>query len=205
MQTVSYRLTIADLVDARSYAYNSLPFVRVVRLAPFIVTVGCLLLGAYRVILQGDRGGMAGLALWFLLGLALIAWRYIGDHWLLASSARKQLTRSKGLQDEIAVSWDPGRITFDTSHGQSRWPWTDLYRWQESSGGLLIWQGAGTYFYLPKRVLAEDQVVQIRASLTGALGKPGKRRKGPTPGPAQAGAPGPGPAPPGPSARPPGG
>jgi hypothetical protein len=204
MQTVSYRLTVADLVDARSYAYNSLQFVRLIRLVPIVFILGALLFVAYRS-LRGDWNGLADLAGWLLFGLVLVAWRYVGARWLLASSARKQLARSKGLQDEIAVSWDPGRITFDTSHGQSRWPWTDLYRWQESSGGLLIWQGAGTYFYLPKRVLAEDQVVQIRASLTGALGKPGKRRKGPTPGPAQAGAPGPGPAPPGPSARPPGG
>jgi hypothetical protein len=176
MQTVTYRLTVADLVDARAYAYNNLPLVRGIRLIPFILTLGCLLLGAYWAF-QRDWSGVASLVGWFFIGLALIVWLYVGNRWLLPPSVRKQLSRSKGLQDDVVVSWDADRIMFEAGHGQSRWPWSDFYRWQESSGGLLLWQSDRIYHYLPKRILADDQVSEIRANLTSAVGRPGKRRK----------------------------
>jgi|WetSurMetagenome_2_1015567.scaffolds.fasta_scaffold113893_2 hypothetical protein len=176
MQTMTYRLTVADLVDARGYAYNNLPLVRVIRLIPFIFTAGCLLLGACRAY-QQDWSGVASLAGWFVLGLALIVWTYVGNRWLLPRSVRKQLSHSKGLQDDIVVSWDADRIMFETSRGQSRWSWSDFYRWQESAHGLLLWQSDRIYDYLPKRILTDDQVTGIRANLISAVGRPGKRRK----------------------------
>ena len=40
----------------------------------------------------------------------------------------------------------------------------------------MLWQGGQIYHYLPKRVLADDQVAEIRASLTLGIGQPGRRR-----------------------------
>ncbi len=175
MQTVTYRFTVADLVDARAYAYNHSPLVRVIRLIPFILTFGCLLLGGYRAY-QQEWNGVVSLVGWFFAGLALIVWMYVGNWWLLPISVRKQLSRSKVLQGDLVVSWDADRIMFESSHGQSRWPWSDFYRWQESSGGLLLWQSDRVYNYLPKRILAADQVSEVCANLTSAVGMPGKRR-----------------------------
>ncbi len=175
MQTVNFRLTVSDLVDARAYAYNSLPIVRAVRLIPFVIALGCLPLAAYRAFHQ-DWHGVSDMGFWLAFGLVLIFWTYVGNRWLLPRSARKQLARSKGLQAEQTVCWDADRVTFDSLHGQSRWPWADLHRWQESSGGFLLWQGGQIYHYLPKRVLADDQVADIRASLTLGVGQPGRRR-----------------------------
>lgn len=175
MSTVTYRLTVADLVDGRTYAYNNMPLVKVMRLVPFALAIGSLLLGAYRAS-QGNWSGAAALGGWFFWSLVLTAWMFVGNRLLLPGSVRQQIAHSKALQDDIAVSWDAERIVFETSHGESRWPWGDLYRWQESSGGLLLWSGNQMYHYLPKRTLADAQVSEIRASLTEALGSPGKRR-----------------------------
>ncbi len=87
------------------------------------------------------------------------------------------MSRSKSLQDDIAITWDADRIRFESGHGEARWPWDELYQWQESRGGLLLWTGSQIYHYLPKRVLTDDQISELRANLTRALGKPGKRRK----------------------------
>lgn len=176
MQSTNYRLAIADLVDARSYVYNSLPLVRAIRLIPFGLTFGCLLFGA-DLAMRRDWTGVTSLAGWLFLGIALIAWTYLGNRWLLPGSVRKQLARSNGLQGEIVASWNPDRIILNTKHGQSKWPWRDFYRWQESSGGVLLWQSDRIYSYLPKRVLTEDQISEVRSILTKVLGKPGARRK----------------------------
>ena len=176
MQSTTYRLIVADLVDARSYVYYRLPLVRAMRLAPFALTSGCLLYGAY-LALQQDWIGVTGLGGWFFLGVALIVWMYVGDRWLLPSSARRQLARSSGLGEEVVASWDSDRIMFEGRHGQSRWPWGDFYRWQESPSGVLLWQGDRIYVYLPKRVLTDDQISELRSILTSVLGEPGRRRK----------------------------
>jgi hypothetical protein len=181
MQSATYRLAVADLVDAdlvdaRSYVYSSLPLVRAIRLVPFALSLACLLFGAY-LALQRDWTGVTGLVGWFFLGVALIVWIYVGNRLLLPHSVRKQLARSSGLQDEVVASWDFDQIILEAKHGQSRWPWRDFYRWQESSGGVLLWQSDRIYNYLPKRVLTDDQISEIRNILTNVLGKPGKRRK----------------------------
>jgi hypothetical protein len=176
METVRYQLTVADLVNARNSAYKSLPFVKAVRLVPFILVFGSLLPGAYFSFRQDwDRVASAGG--WFVAGLVLIIWMYVGNRLFLPASVRKQLARNKALQGDYVVSWDAERIVFEASHGQSRWPWGDLYRWQESSGVLLLWQSDRSYLPLPKRALTDNQLSEIRAYLTNALGRPGKRRK----------------------------
>jgi hypothetical protein len=176
MQTVTYRLSIGDLADARLHAYNSLPFVRAIRLGTFVLTLICAFYGAY-LALRRDWVGLPGVVGWFCFCVALIVWMYVGNRWLLPISARKQLARSKGLQGELVATWDHDWIMFKATHGQARWPWGDLYKWQESSGGMLLWQSDRTYYCLPKRVLTEGQISEIRNTLTRVLGKPGKRRQ----------------------------
>ena len=176
MQTVTYQLTVADLVDGRSYAYNNLPSIRGLRLIIVVLTLGCVPFGGYLALLQ-DWSGLSSLVGWFLGGLALIAWMFLGNRWLLPGAVRRQLTRSNGLRGDIVASWDTDCITLEGSHGLSRWPWSDFYRWQESPGGVLLWQSEQIYNYLPKRVLTDDQVSELRSTLSETLGKPGKRSK----------------------------
>ena len=127
MHSVTYRIAVADLVDARSYVYNRLPLVRAIRLVPFALTLGSLLYGIYLALLRGWSAatGMTG---WLLIGISLVVWMYIGDRLLLPGSARKQLARSISLREEIVATWSSEHITWETNHGQSRWPWSDFKR-----------------------------------------------------------------------------
>jgi hypothetical protein len=176
MQTVTYRLTVADLVDAGGYAYNRLLAVRAIRLSAFILTLVWVLNGAYQAF-QRDWNGLGVQSIWIFVGSALIAWMYVGNRWLMPSAIRKQVASSKGLQDDIVANWDEERFALDTNHGQARYPWTDFYKWQESAGSLLLWQSNRSYFCLPKRAFTDNQISEIRANLTRAVGRPGKRRK----------------------------
>ncbi len=173
-RTVAYQLTVADLVDARAHVYNNLPLVRAVGTIPFGLALGAALLGAFQLYRQ-NWSGVAVAAMSFFGGLALIAWVLVANRWLLPPSARKQLSRSKGLQAEVVARWDDDAISFTSTHGNSRWPWRPL-QWQESAGGLLLWPSDRTYHYVPKRVLADGQVSDIRASLTSCVGPSGRRR-----------------------------
>jgi len=176
MQTVTFQLAVADLVDARSYVHSRLLLVRIIRLALFVFTFGCVVRIAYMA-LQQDWSGLMPLTGWLFGGLALIVWGYVANPWLVPSSARKQLARNKGLQGDQVVSWDAENFALEGSHGQSRWAWADLYRWQESRGGFLLWQGDRVYFYLPKRSLMDNQTTEVRGLLVSAVGRPGKRRR----------------------------
>jgi hypothetical protein len=179
MQSVTYRYTDADLVDARSYAYNSLPLVRVIRFVPRGMVVASLVLGAWLVLGLGWDAPAALSALWgwLVIGVLLVVWTFLADRWVLPSSVRKSLARDKGLQGENTVGWDAEKLTLRGSHGQSLWPWGDFARWQESPGGLLLWQGDRVYNYLPKRSLTDGQAEEIRGYLTAAIGKVGQKRK----------------------------
>jgi hypothetical protein len=176
MQAVTYRLNEADLTHARRYTYNNSPVVRALRLIVVIMILAGALLGGYRAI-QRDWSAAASPVGWVVLGLVLIAWMLLADRLLLPHSVRKAIASNKALQSDIKLSWGEAGIEFDASHGHSRWPWLDFYKWQESAGGLLLWPGNGTFHYVPKRVLTDDQASEIRTNLASALGKPGRRRK----------------------------
>ncbi|HWW27899.1 MAG TPA: YcxB family protein [Caulobacter sp.] len=176
MQTVIYRFTEADLTDARRFSYHSLPFVRVVRLAPIVIVLGNIGLGAW-LAYQGDWYGVMEHVGWLLFGLLLLVWMFVADLWLLPRSVRKSLARDKGLQGDNTVTWDAERLTLRGSHGQSLWPWGDFVRWQESPGGLLLWQSDRLYNFLPKRCLSEAQAAEIRDHLRTALGPAGRKRR----------------------------
>jgi hypothetical protein len=75
MQTVTYQLTVPDIVDARAYVYNRLPLVRVARVLPFTLVFGCLFYGAFLATQQNWEGVVASVG-WLAAGLALIAWMY---------------------------------------------------------------------------------------------------------------------------------
>lgn len=175
MHTVSYHFSVNDLVDARGYVHSSMPFVKMIKLAIFIVLAGCIL-GEVYLAFHKDWNGMISLGGWLLVDLGLAIWSVVGNLWLLPPSVRKQLAQDKSLQGEKVVSWDAQRIVFKAVHGEVRWPWGDFRRWQESPAGLLLWQSDRAYFYLPKRVLSDVQISDIRAYLVEAVGRPGKRR-----------------------------
>jgi len=171
MQTVTYQLTVPDLVDARAHVYNRLPFVRAVRAIPFILVSGCLLYGAFAAS-QRDWEGVAASVGWLAVGLALIVWMYVANKWLLPGSARKQLAGSRELQGDMVVRWDRTAISFESRHGKSGWPWSDFSRWQETPGNLLLWRSDRLYNCLPKRTLTNDQIAELRQHLRQALGEP---------------------------------
>ncbi len=170
MNTVRYQLSVDDLVDARGYVHNSLPFVKLIRLALFIVLAGCILSEVYLAFYR-DWNGMLRWGGWLVLDLGLVIWSVVANRWLLPPSVRKQLARNKGLQGEQIVYWDAERIVFASVYGEARWPWEDFRRWQESPAGLLLWQSNQLYFYVPKRVLSDIQVSEIRAYLVEAVSR----------------------------------
>jgi hypothetical protein len=176
MHKVAYRFEQADIVDARLHAYTTLPFVRVVRLLPYALVAFGLLV-AFASMSEGVSYALSAAAVWFIFGFGLIALTLLGDRWITPRSVRRALARDKHLQGEMIVSWGAEAIQIQTEYGQTRWPWGDFARWQESKGGLLLWQGSQVYNYLPKRVLSDDQLADLRAHLTAALGPQGKRRK----------------------------
>jgi hypothetical protein len=179
MQAITYRYTEADLVDARRFAYNRQPLVRVIRLLPVGLVIAGLGLGAWLVLGQGwdVLSALDVLWGWLVTGVLLIVWMFVADRWILPASVRKSLARDKGLQGQNTASWDAEGLALQGSHGQSLWPWPDFARWQESPEGLLLWQSDRLYNFLPKRSLSEAQVTEIRGHLQAALGPAGARRK----------------------------
>lgn len=175
MHKVTFRFEEADVVDARRHAYVTLPVVRVARLAPYAMIAFGVLVAAGSAP-KGFSYALSAAAVWWIIGLALVAWTAFGDRWVLPRSVRKSLARDKHLQGDMNLSWDAEAIQLHNDHGHTRWPWGDLARWQESRGGLLLWYGGQVYSYVPKRVLDDDQVAGLRERLTAALGPEGKRR-----------------------------
>lgn len=114
---------------------------------------------------QQDWGALRTPLLWLAGALALLVWSVVGNALFLPPSARKQLSRDKSLQGEMKVAWNSDYIRLIDVHGESQWPWGDLYKWQESPGGLLLWLSDRRYYYFPKRSLTEPQLVEVRETL----------------------------------------
>ena len=149
---------------------------RVFRALPVFIVVGNLAFGAW-LAYQNDWGGAWERGAWLLLGAALMVWMVVGDRWLLPRSVRQSLARNKGLGGEHMLSWDAERLVLQSRHGESRWPWSDLAKWRESSGCFLLYQSDAVYHAAPKRSLSQDQASEIRGYLLAALGPAGKKRK----------------------------
>ncbi|RYG86106.1 MAG: YcxB family protein [Alphaproteobacteria bacterium] len=165
MQPISFQLTAADLVDARLYVHNRKPLVRVIWVVVAAVAAGSLLRILFLAV-QQDWGSTLAPALWLCGAIAFCVWGVFGNAVLLPPSARKQLSRDKGLQSEKVVAWDTAQFRISDSNGEGHWPWTDLHKWEESPNGLLLWLSGRRYFYLPKRSLTEPQLAEMRGILS---------------------------------------
>ena len=176
MQSVTFQYTEADLVDARRFAYYTLPLIRGFRWVLIFVAGGNLLFGAW-LAWHGDGYGAMERLGWLLFGLVMLVWMSVGDRWLLPRSVRKSLARNRGLQGDNTLSWDAELFLLQGSHGESRWPWGDLAKWKESPGCFLVYQSDAVYHAAPKRCLSQTQASEIRDHLQAALGPAGKKRK----------------------------
>ena len=69
----------------------------------------------------------------------------------------------------IAGSWTGcSRIRTEQSDSYQNYPWTDTRQWAENDSVLVLLQNGPTFRPLPKRVMSEEQLADVRACLARA-------------------------------------
>ena len=87
---------------------------------------------------------------------------------LMPSTVRNGFREQKNLQEDHALSWDAERCTVVGRTSRSEIPWHDYLKWQENRHVLLLYLSSGFYQVLPKRILSQEAVTQIRGHLADA-------------------------------------
>jgi hypothetical protein len=126
------------------------------------------------------------LSLLFLIGLILIDLHHttIGSIWLALSvvfgfavyeapvlEARRSLASNPSAQGEIVITMDDRGVTMTFPTGHSVLQWRAFTRYKETGKVFLIF-GSNRGTCIPKRVMSDEQIQQVRGLLSSRVSKP---------------------------------
>lgn len=177
MASVSFQYLPEDFLEAWRLQLRQNSFARVCRFAPLVLLaisgLGSwtefrdhgLIVGLFSILPSAILSGL-------LLGLIVL-----GDRVLLPRRAKRFVSQQKSIQGEISIGWDAEGVAFAAKDAQSRTAWGDYFKWLENDVVLVLFQSENLLNVLPKRVLTDEQVAEIRSRLIAAVGPAGKARK----------------------------
>jgi len=156
---ITYRLSEADAVSAGRFAAG-----RQMLLRPISRVLLILIAALYALLLLLDwRMATQPLlvALMAAVGVAVLLAVWVLIPWQM----KRHFRQAPGLRDEIELSWDDERLSFETTRGNSRLAWSDYHRWGENERLLLLFQSEILYNIVPKAALNADELAAIREAL----------------------------------------
>jgi hypothetical protein len=137
-----------------------------VPLAPFLI----LAVGVAAIAMLLPGGSRFGIALpvlaWLLIALAGIL--AVVHYWVLPRQARRMYSQAKLLKEEVTFAWDDEGYSVTGESSRTRLSWTDLYAWSENENLVLLHQSEMGFNLLPKSVISDAQLNDIRAHLDNA-------------------------------------
>jgi hypothetical protein len=104
---------------------------------------------------------LIGLGLFSLLAYA--AWWLVVDRWLLPRLSRRYYNQAAVLHEPIIVAWSVDGLSTRSPMVTTSLPWSAYIGRREDDATLLLFQTDMLYQFIPKRVLDEDQVQDLRS------------------------------------------
>jgi hypothetical protein len=84
----------------------------------------------------------------------------------LPYKTRKVFREQKNLHYPMTMSWSEAGFKVENQQGSAVTPWQDFFKWGEDSGILLLYHSSRLFYMLPKRVLSEAQLTDMRQFIT---------------------------------------
>ena len=109
-----------------------------------------------------------------LLAVALIP---VFMYWRIAGRSLHPFHQQKAIAREFTLSWDADAISFDSTLGHGRLPWTLFSSWLDARETLLVYQSDILFIPIPRRVLTAKDAADIVGHLR-AEGIPERQRFG---------------------------
>ena len=153
-----YTISESDTVEAARFVALKRLFSR--PLLP--VFVGLLVIFALLAMIDGQRTYMA-IAL--ILVLASPIAFFIVVWWLVPWQAKRHYHQAVALAEEISTDWSDKGIGYASTHGNSRFQWSDYHGWAETANLLILFQSESFYNLVPKRALQLAEVEAIKRRL----------------------------------------
>lgn len=122
------------------------------------------------LVLNGDitMEGVAAIATGAAGGLAMVT-IIVGGTWLLLPRrARRLFAQQRSLHHEQRITLTSDGFRLGNARADAFYPWDELPGWQMSPEVLLIFSNDLIAYYLPNRVLTDDQRAQAVTILTEA-------------------------------------
>ncbi|MGU3421824.1 YcxB family protein [Methylobacterium sp. D54C] len=108
---------------------------------------------------------LISLALLILVLYGVIA-TIIALRWLLVPrQARRMLSESPAAKSPVQLAWSTDGLTANSTYGTGTIPWQDLHGWAENDHVFAIYMTRGVAQTLPKRLLSDAQVDDLRRCL----------------------------------------
>lgn len=79
---------------------------------------------------------------------------------------RRRFRQEKLIRQPVSVSWDEEVYEVDQPGVHNRIPWRDYAKWREDRHQFLFFMSDYRYQILPKHVLTQEQIEDIRATLS---------------------------------------
>jgi hypothetical protein len=164
---ITYQLTEADIVAGNDLWRRAQ--VRPRRLVTVMIVLWLLYTGL--AILCTDRTPSDIILSMLICGatvLAVFVVVFALARWQSPRLSVKYFRASRAAQQETQLSWTDDKVRFEQSDAYQDWPWSDAKQWAENGTVLVLLQTGPIFRALPKRVLSEQQLADIRACLARA-------------------------------------
>ena len=127
-----------------------------------------------------------------LLGMLLAIWGYVGREWYFFGAgaaalilaplivwtsvrwlARRTWASSPARNRSVRYRFAEDGVSHADAAGgfEGRAGWDILTRWQESARVVVLYTGQNPYIYVPKKLLTDQQVADLRSLLEHKIGK----------------------------------
>lgn len=87
---------------------------------------------------------------------------FVSYFFTVPRQTRKAYQEQKGFQYPLTLTWSDDGIEVQNQQGRATFPWADLFRWAEDRHIILFYHSSRLFQMLPRRVLSEAQVDDLR-------------------------------------------
>jgi hypothetical protein len=130
--------------------------------------LACVIFGeALYLYLAWSRPPISALDIFIsIVVICAFAFPVLGHLLYLPYKTRKVFREQKNLHYPLTMSWSEAGFKIENQQGSSVTPWGDFFKWSEDSRILLLYHSSRLFYMVPKRVLSEAQLTDMRQFIT---------------------------------------
>lgn len=140
--------------------------------------IACALATGVLLIVLGPEYGIDVSTGYWLLGIYSWVWIVVGLIFLMTPIKVKRIFKRLRLAEtSYTIDWDQEKLVTEDKHSKSSLPWNEFTSWFEDKQIFMIYRCGIIPRFIPKRILNEQQLQELRGILLHKIGPQGVTRK----------------------------